>query len=359
MQIVEAIADSKVRDRDGRPAYELRRGEQYVVHDEEAGAGLRDQALKLVAAVDRTVPLYRREPLSTERIILPFIGRLGDAVIAASCVAALVEAYPEVTVDVAGRPAARQVWQLMPTVGKLLPYPITAEQLSAYQYYMSFENIEAVAGGPQKSAADLFSKCLGTPRPSQPARPVVPADARNRWALTLAGQPRAAVHVGRIASLKAYPPDLHNDLVELLVENSFEVFEVGESEQTGSAGRTGSPHVHHLAGRTPTAADLGALLMQMQVVITGDSFPLHLAGALGVPVVAMFTSTDAGFAADYPTVTAVQSLRPCSPCNLAEGRCPAGLAGCPAHRADNLRPAQIVEQAMRASTTAATSGSSR
>ena len=89
MQIVEALGEARVLDADGQAAYNLRAGRQYLLYDCEVAHGLRDAALKLTVGLDRVLPVYRRHPLDRQRLILPFIGRQGDAVVAASCVAAL------------------------------------------------------------------------------------------------------------------------------------------------------------------------------------------------------------------------------------------------------------------------------
>lgn len=43
---------------------------------------------------------------------------------------------------------------------------------------------------------------------------------------------------------------------------------------------------------TPSLSELAALLAQAQLVVAADTGPLHLAAALGAPVVALFGPTD-------------------------------------------------------------------
>jgi len=80
---------------------------------------------------------------------------------------------------------------------------------------------------------------------------------------------------------------------------------------------------HDLSGRT-SLRELMALLSQCRVLLTNDSGPMHVAAALGVPVVVPFGSTS-------PELTGpglpgdsrhhlIQSDAPCSPCFLRE--CP-------------------------------------
>lgn len=357
MQIVEALGQVRVYDSGGQFAYSLHAGQRYLLYDREVGLGLRDEALELIAGIEQRLPAYNREPLDKHRLILPFIGRQGDAIVAASCVAALTERYPEITVDVVCMPQARAVWELMPTFGELLAYPIEAEKLDRYAYHLSFEEVEAIPHGGQRSCADLFSQCLRTPRPVRPAKVIVPHDVRTRWNLPAisggrqgvrgtsgrSSRPGVAIHVGARGNLRSYPHDLMSELADGLAFAGLEVYLVGRADSRDDATFPVAPGVHDLLGQTPTVADLAAVLEQMQVVVTGDSLPLHLAGALGVTTHSIFTSTDAVIGSDYPSVTAWQSDERCSPCRLADGKCPLGHSECVAHRASSLSPQRIVE----------------
>lgn len=75
-----------------------------------------------------------------------------------------------------------------------------------------------------------------------------------------------------------------------------------------------------LAGET-TLRQLMAMLAQCRLVITNDSGSMHLAAALGLPVVAVFGSTDENATGPVsPFARVVKQPVPCSPCGLRE--CP-------------------------------------
>jgi heptosyltransferase-2 len=86
----------------------------------------------------------------------------------------------------------------------------------------------------------------------------------------------------------------------------------------------GNPsRVRNLAGKT-NLRELCALLSVCSVVITNDSGPMHLAAALGTPVVALFGSTSPeltgpGLSAPARAVL-LKTTAPCSPCFLRQ--CP-------------------------------------
>lgn len=76
----------------------------------------------------------------------------------------------------------------------------------------------------------------------------------------------------------------------------------------------------NLTGKT-AIADLPALLSQCQLFIGNDSGAMHIAAAVGLPVVAVFGPTDPlGTAPVTPRCTIVQEKPYCSPCFLR--RCP-------------------------------------
>ena len=75
-----------------------------------------------------------------------------------------------------------------------------------------------------------------------------------------------------------------------------------------------------LTGKTPIA-DLPALLSQCHLFIGNDSGAMHVAAAVGLPVVAVFGPTDPlGTAPVTPRCSIVQEKPYCSPCFLR--RCP-------------------------------------
>jgi 3-deoxy-D-manno-octulosonic-acid transferase/heptosyltransferase-1 len=72
----------------------------------------------------------------------------------------------------------------------------------------------------------------------------------------------------------------------------------------------------NLAGRT-TLRDLTCLYREASLLITTDSGPMHLAAAVGTPVVALFGPTDPRRTGPYgPGHTVISKALPCSPCFL-------------------------------------------
>jgi heptosyltransferase-2 len=94
-------------------------------------------------------------------------------------------------------------------------------------------------------------------------------------------------------------------------------------EQFGLEETAKTPPVFNLAGAT-SLGELCAGLKLCRVLLTNDSGPMHVAAALGTPVVALFGSTSPeltgpGLPGD-PRHQLLQSHVPCSPCFLR--KCP-------------------------------------
>jgi heptosyltransferase I len=102
-----------------------------------------------------------------------------------------------------------------------------------------------------------------------------------------------------------------------------------------------APGAVGLAGET-TLTELAALTRRATICVSNDSGPMHLAVALGRPVIGLFGPTDPVWAGPYGRGDAVLRVElACSPCYLRElSRCPNGHACM-----EDLAPAKVIERA--------------
>jgi heptosyltransferase-2 len=159
----------------------------------------------------------------------------------------------------------------------------------------------------------------------------VPDAARQRAAQILL-ESGARPHVRRIAvgagasygSAKCWPPDrFAKALNALLSQADADVILFGTPSElpvsTAIAAELRRSPIN-ITGKT-SIADLPALLSQCHLFLGNDSGAMHVAAAVGLPVVAVFGPTDPeGTAPVTPRVTIVQQKPYCSPCFLR--RCP-------------------------------------
>jgi heptosyltransferase-2 len=171
------------------------------------------------------------------------------------------------------------------------------------------------------------------PDPDPPRLPV-PAEAAELAdaALSRAGLPRDGSLVliapgAAFAWTKRWPPDRFGRLADVLAARGFRcALVIGPGEDPIAA------EVRRASASTGTLPVLGldldpvgvaALAARARVVVANDSGPMHLAAAVGTPVVALFGPTDPGRTG--PTGAAAEVLDRyvfCSPCFLKE--CPYG-----------------------------------
>jgi heptosyltransferase-2 len=136
---------------------------------------------------------------------------------------------------------------------------------------------------------------------------------------------RIAVGAGAsYGSAKCWPPDrFAKALNALLAHADADVILFGTPGElpvsTAIAAELQRPPIN-LTGKT-SIADLPALLSQCHLFLGNDSGAMHVAAAVGLPVVAIFGPTDPqGTAPVTPRLTIVQQKPYCSPCFLR--RCP-------------------------------------
>ena len=102
------------------------------------------------------------------------------------------------------------------------------------------------------------------------------------------------------------------------MKNSFAVTLIGSERERALCEDVAklAPGAINLAGET-TLSELAALISRATICVTNDSGPMHLAVALGRPVVSIFGPTDPVWAGPYRRDGAVlRADLPCSPCYL-------------------------------------------
>ncbi|GIW06251.1 MAG: ADP-heptose--LPS heptosyltransferase [Dehalococcoidia bacterium] len=148
------------------------------------------------------------------------------------------------------------------------------------------------------------------------------------------GRPLVAVNAGSASGdAKRWTPDGWRELIGRLQAAGAAVALVGAPADRSLAERIASglsPAPLNLAGRT-SIPELVGVLDRAALVISGDSGPLHLAAALGVPVVAIHGPSDPRISGPRsPRAVVVRLNLPCSPCYDATypAECPLGHHRC-------------------------------
>jgi lipopolysaccharide heptosyltransferase II len=161
---------------------------------------------------------------------------------------------------------------------------------------------------------------------------------------------RIAIGAGAsYGSAKCWPPDRFAEVLNHLhpqIDADMILFGTAAEASVSAAIASGMrrPPVD-LTGMT-AIADLPALLSQCHLFIGNDSGAMHVAAAVGLPVVAVFGPTDPhGTAPVSPRCTIVQQKPYCSPCFLrrcpTDHRCMTGVTPLTVESAARLRLSEV------------------
>lgn len=346
MYVVEALSDARAFDTSGRESFGLKAGLQYVVHDPEAEGGVRDGAFKSICRLDEMLPRYDGQPLTRERVLIAHIGGLGDGLVLTACLKALKDRYPDCTIDVPCPALHHPLLKLVDADVNIIPYPPPASELKQYSYYMSLEDVDRHATDPAMSNIQIFGSCLRTPEATECARLKLPSTLLEEWAIGEASQPRVGMAFTKAAHMRAYPVDLGLKLIRALLKKDVAVLLFGASHEIKHELPHAPPMLFNLVDKTPDIQSLAAVFSQLDAVVCPDTLFMHLAGALRVPTLALFTSTHVSAAGGYPTVQPATADVVCRPCGGVAHTCPIGHNACIVPRHADLAPKRLADTVM-------------
>lgn len=183
---------------------------------------------------------------------------------------------------------------------------------------------------------------LGAGRQERIAPRLYPSDADREAVDRFLGRHGVAAGPGLIAiapgtawNTKRWPPENFAGLARMLADAGFAVALVGGPEDaalcrgiSGSAGRAGIID----ASGSFTVLGSAELIRRAGVLVCNDSAPLHLAGAVGTPVLAIFGATTPAFGfgpiGPRDRILQIDGLG-CRPCSIHGGdRCPIDTFEC-------------------------------
>ena len=353
---------------------------------DRAVVGAADIGLRAVAPLVR---LFRRKTHEPKRILLMRIERIGDLLMTLDAVADVVRAAPAAEVDlVVGSwnerlaraiPGIRRVetldaaWLARDEQGLGLPRLLARARkwrTRKYDLAINFEpdirsqliaasagaariaGFSSGGGGPLLDVAvpydpgahtsdngrRLVSAVFDVPPSLNSPGLEIPAAARERAREVLRGfrSPLAGLHVSGGREIKQWPPERFADVASRLAhERGATMVLTGSNADRPLINvvraRLGSVPVADVSGEIDLLT-LAAVLERLDVFVTGDTGPMHLAAAVGTPVVAVFGPSDpARYAPRGDRHRIVRIELPCSPCNrirLPPERCTGHTPDC-------------------------------
>jgi len=161
---------------------------------------------------------------------------------------------------------------------------------------------------------------LGTDRGPVSHRLRPPVALAEQWREALgegSGAPLVGLFPGANASSRRWPRERFAHLAATLVREGARVVVLGGPGERAvtAAVADGAPGARDLGGRT-TMEDLAAVLSVLDVLVTNDTGPMHLAGAVGTRTVSLWGASDPREvrqtgAPDHPVTGAALPCKPC------------------------------------------------
>lgn len=143
---------------------------------------------------------------------------------------------------------------------------------------------------------------------------------------SLTRAPVVALHPFATHPAKAWPWERWQELLQLLDAAGWAWYFLGRGALPQGMRETSSGGQGFLNRLSPRES--AALLARSQALVSGDSGPMHLAGAVGTPLLALFGPTTRawGFMPQGSGVRVLEKQLPCRPCSLHGKRiCTRGL----------------------------------
>ena len=152
-----------------------------------------------------------------------------------------------------------------------------------------------------------------------PERPQITAAVKTKWPELGAASRWIAIQPGARWDTKRWPVENYTKLVSLLAKKypdaRFAVFGSAGERQFGEIISVAAPdRIVNLCGRT-SLLEMVEWLRLCELMITNDTGPMHVAAALGVPLIALFGPTDPQSTGPYGQLeNVIRTGLPCSPC---------------------------------------------
>ena len=201
-----------------------------------------------------------------------------------------------------------------PQIG-YIPYPMRVGDVMRYGYHVWLEGIIEFAPEPERHAVDLIAERAGVELGRKELiYSVRPADMV--WAkenFPRKSKPRVGVQLMASAPTRTYPHDLMHEVLTGLLKHNAEIAIFGSP---GSVELTdNNPSVYNIAAAAKTFGQSCAVLADCDAVIAPDSALCHVAGALGLPTVALYAPFPWRARTAYaPSIRALSGNLPCAPC---------------------------------------------
>lgn len=262
---------------------------------------------------------------AAKRVCVVRPGGLGDLVMLTAIFREMARVAPEARLTVCTYPWNACVLEGLPYVHETIDYPLPRERWLDFDAIVGLDDLLERHSTPAKThALDAMLPAfpglvVANRRPDYRLRGEEKLMALDKWDRPTREKDGLVVGYQLQASAKARTYPREQELLRGLIDRGHGIRVFGEPGRKHVEHAWGN-RLHDLAagepcGRAPNFRESVALAADCDVLIAPDSSLVHIAGAVGIPCVALYGSFEAHTRmAYYPTVHALQGRRPCAPC---------------------------------------------
>jgi len=290
---------------------------------------------------------YEGQPLGTRSLLIHWLAGLGDTLTFAPALLSLQANNPDARIDLLTIPVLYEILSAAGFRGNMIAYPAEVDAVERYDCFLPLEEDGKDPDYLRLGSIDFRAKQLRQPRGLGPASFQIDDATRERMRLPTSPLIRVGVQVRGLSPIRTYPSDLLAEVLRGLVRHGYEVHLLGGPDDC--AAPAAPPLLFNDCGKTANFAETVALIEQMEGMICPDSYLMHLAGALAIPTVAIFSTIPPHLRVSaYPSVSALAPDTACAPCLVIEDhKCPLGHPECVALRSPTVSPQVILETVKR------------
>lgn len=206
----------------------------------------------------------------------------------------------------------------LPYIDGFENWPMKPEALNQYRRVHFIEGFQHHPMAQTHHMTEVFAAQLGMVLLGEEYKTCdyAPTPEELEWARTTfpryEGRKRIGIQVQASHRCRTYHGAQLRKVMDLLLKDGWELYMMG---RPGEFGCQEIGHIHDASKHAPTFRQSAALLTTCDAFLGPDSGFLHVAGALGVPSVGLFSVFPWQLrTSQYPSVFAIQASGDCAPC---------------------------------------------
>lgn len=265
-------------------------------------------------------PFDETKDWNGKRILFVRIGGLGDLILLTPILREIHRRWPTCEIDVCCNPEFGQVLQNLPYVKAILMYPMLKADADKYDCWVFLENVIERGDGLVLHSVDAVAKHIGLTGDFDKVQDYRVTDDEATWARVAhprnPGVRRICVQISASAACRSYPQKMFQEFVEKMIKDGWEVFLMGRPGEIKMAAEANMPPTFKILTDGLTFRQRAAVIATSDVVMAPDSSLLHVAGALGVPAVGLFSVFESHLRVAYnPLTVGINGTGACAGCH--------------------------------------------